>query len=157
MAKSFNKFQKPCFWSIFGLFSKFSRQNIFFWKIWLSHPTSYGFYHHAKIQKKLKIQFEENNQTDESAEGMTAPISQEPSGYCWGSNKKEKALRSFINKTFKIEGTLLKFNCFIKHSFGVMHFEQKFKGNFYTHSFANNKFLGHSLSFLLIFTRHRKI
>ena len=42
MTKSFYKFKKPCFWSIFGPFSQILGQ-IFFWKIWLSHTTSYGF------------------------------------------------------------------------------------------------------------------
>ena len=43
MTKCFNKFKKPCFCPIFGPFSQFLRQKIFFWKIWLSFITSRRF------------------------------------------------------------------------------------------------------------------
>ena len=33
----FNKFKRPCFWPIFGSFSKFLGQKIFSQKIWLCH------------------------------------------------------------------------------------------------------------------------
>ena len=39
MTKFFNIFKKPCFWPIFPIFWA----KCFFWKIWLSHTTSYGF------------------------------------------------------------------------------------------------------------------
>ena len=53
MAKFFNEFKKTCFWTIFGPFSQFSEQKIFFWKISLCHTQLHiNFQHRAKIQKK---------------------------------------------------------------------------------------------------------
>ena len=37
MTKFFNKFKKPCFWPIFGPFSQFWGQKLFFKKIGLCH------------------------------------------------------------------------------------------------------------------------
>ena len=67
MNKFFNKFKKPCFWSIFGPFSQFGGKKIRLCLIQL-HT---GFQHHAKIQKKLMIQFQENTQTHRRAERRT--------------------------------------------------------------------------------------
>ena len=62
MTKFSNKFKKPCF----GPFSPILGQKKFSWKIWLSHAQLHmGFQHHAKIQKKLMVQFKENAWTDE--------------------------------------------------------------------------------------------
>ena len=58
MTKSFNKLKKPCFWTIFGRFPQISGQKTFFQKIRLCHTQL-----HAKIQKKLMIQFQENART----------------------------------------------------------------------------------------------
>ena len=64
MTKFFNKFKEHCFWRIFGPFSQFWGQKIFFPEnLVLSHTTSYRFYDHDKIQKKLVTQFQENAQT----------------------------------------------------------------------------------------------
>ena len=67
-----NKFKKPCFWSILGLFSQFLGQKHFSWKIRLCHAQLHmGFQNHAKIQKKLMTQFKENARTDGRTEGQT--------------------------------------------------------------------------------------
>ena len=63
--KSFQYIQKTLFlarfWSIFLIFGAKNS----FQKIWLCHAQLHmGFQHHAKIQKKLMIQFQENAQTD---------------------------------------------------------------------------------------------
>ena len=64
MTKFFNKFKEPCFWRIFGPFSQFWGQKIFFQKIWFCHTQLHiGFYDHDKIQKKLGTQFQGNAQT----------------------------------------------------------------------------------------------
>ena len=65
MTKSFNKLKKPCFWPIFGPFPQILGQNFFFQKIRLCHGQLHrGFYHYAKIQKKLMMQFEITGQKD---------------------------------------------------------------------------------------------
>ena len=65
MTEFFNKFKKSSFWPIFGPFSLSLGQKKFSWKIQLFHAQLHmGFQHHAKIQKKLMIQFKENAWTD---------------------------------------------------------------------------------------------
>ena len=65
MATFFHKFKKPCFEPIFGPFSEILRQKNFFPKIQFCHTQLHlGFQHHAKIQKKLMIQLQENAQTE---------------------------------------------------------------------------------------------
>ena len=71
MTKFSNKFKKTCFWPILGPFSQFLGQKIFLENLALSCTTSYGFWHHAKIQKKLMIKFKENAWTDGRMEGWT--------------------------------------------------------------------------------------
>ena len=72
MTKFFNIFKKPCFWPIFDPFSQCFGQKKFFQKIRLCHAKLHmGFQHHAKIQKKLIIQFQENGCTDGSTDGRT--------------------------------------------------------------------------------------
>ena len=65
MTKFFNKFKKPCFGSFWFIFPNFGGKKFFFQKIRLCHAQLHvGFQHHAKIQKKLMIQFHENARTD---------------------------------------------------------------------------------------------
>ena len=58
-------------------------------KFWgkTSFSRQLGFQHHAKIQEKIMIQFQENILTNRRTEGWTDPISQDPSGYRRGFNK----------------------------------------------------------------------
>ena len=52
------------------VFGPFLAQKKFFSKIRLCHAQLHlGFQHHTKIQKKLKIQFQENARTDRRTEG----------------------------------------------------------------------------------------
>ena len=91
MTQFSNKFKKPCFQPIFG-------EKEFSWKIQLCHAQLHlGFQHHAKIQKKLTIQFKENARTDGRTQGRTDPILQDTSGYRRGSNKELETHISFIN------------------------------------------------------------
>ena len=43
MTKFFNIFKKPVIGSFLAQFLNFGGKKNFFWKIWLSHTTSYGF------------------------------------------------------------------------------------------------------------------
>ena len=70
MTKYFNKFKKPCFWLIFGQFSQILQQKFFFQKIQLCHTQLHlGFQYHAKIQKKINIQFQEDAWSEGQTEG----------------------------------------------------------------------------------------
>ena len=43
---------------------------------WLDHvPCLKGFWHHAKIQRDLMIQFQENSQIEVRREGWRSPVS----------------------------------------------------------------------------------
>ena len=75
----------------------------FFQKLWLCHTRLQGFQHHAKIQRNIIIQFQENNQTDGRMEGQTDPISQDPSSYHQGSNKYNCSRLAFKIKVEDIE------------------------------------------------------
>ena len=73
MTKFFNKFEKACFWPIFGPLSQFWGQ-----KNQLCHTQLHmGFWHHAKIYKNLMMQFQENaeryGRTDGRTEGQKDP------------------------------------------------------------------------------------
>ena len=71
MAKFFNKFKKLCLWPAFGPFFQFLGQKNLFWKIHLCHTQLHmGFWPHAKIQKKLMLQFQENAQTSGYFQGV---------------------------------------------------------------------------------------
>ena len=84
MAKFFFKFKKTYFWPISPIFGA---------KIFFSMKSSYyaqllkGFWHLAKIQQNLMIQFQENTQTDLRRQGWTNTFSLDPSNYRQGSNK----------------------------------------------------------------------
>ena len=70
MIEFFNKFKKPCFGPIFSIFSQFWGAKQIFRKIWRCNPKlPMGFQHHAKIQKKLMIQFQGNAQIGGQREG----------------------------------------------------------------------------------------
>ena len=102
--KFFNIFKKL----IYGPFSYSLGQKIFSWNIWPCHAQLHmDFQHHAKIQKKLMIQFQEYAKTEgRKTEGRTDPISQDPSGYCQGS--KYTLLHVLIqimkSRTFEVDG-----------------------------------------------------
>ena len=70
----FNKFRKPCFWSIFPVLGA---KNFFQENPVLSRTTSYWFLAPWQNFKKLMIKFQENTQTDrrtERNEGQIDPI-----------------------------------------------------------------------------------
>ena len=65
MTKFFNKFKKPCFQPIFGTFSKFQVQKIFFLQNKpLSDTTSYGLLTTYQFLEKTNDTFLENSCTD---------------------------------------------------------------------------------------------
>ena len=71
----FKKIQKALFLSIFGPFPQFWGKKSFSTK-----PSCYpqllkGFWHYAKIQRNLMIQFQENTQADVRRQGWTDSIS----------------------------------------------------------------------------------
>ena len=75
MTKFFNKLKNP----VFGPFPNFwGKKNVL--------ELHMGFQQHAKIQKKLMIQFQEKARTYERTEGRTDPMLQDPSGYHQESN-----------------------------------------------------------------------
>ena len=47
-------------------------------------------------------QFQENTYTGGRREGQTDPISQDPSGYCWGSNKYNCSRVTFKSQTYRV-------------------------------------------------------
>ena len=72
MTKFFNKIQKTLFSAHFcGIFPIFKAKTIFPENPALSAKLHMGFQHHAKIQKKLMIQFQENAWTDRQKDGQT--------------------------------------------------------------------------------------
>ena len=65
MTTFFNKFKKTCFWPSLSPLSQFWGQKNFPENPNLSHTTLYEFLkQHAKLQKKLLMQFQENSQTE---------------------------------------------------------------------------------------------
>ena len=80
MTKFFFKFKKPYFWPIFRIFGA---------KVF-------------PIQGNLMTQFQENTYTGGRREGQTDPISQDPSGYCWGSNKDNCSRVTFKSQTYRV-------------------------------------------------------
>ena len=88
MTKVFFKFKKPYFWPLFDPLAKFLEQNRFFPKnSGLLPTTSKQSLAPCQNSGNLKIQFQENTQTDSKMEEQTDPISQDPSGYRWESNR----------------------------------------------------------------------
>ena len=69
--KTFQYIQKTLFLAIFDPFSQFLEQNKFSRVSGCDAQLHMGFQHHAKIQKKLIIQFQENAQTDRRTDGGT--------------------------------------------------------------------------------------
>ena len=67
MTKIFNTFKKSPVFSTFLVHfpNGFLRGGGYFWKIWLSHTTLYGFLAPCQNLKKLMIQFQENAWTVE--------------------------------------------------------------------------------------------
>ena len=57
---------------------------------------------HAKIQRSLRIQFQENNPTDSRMKGWTDLISQDPLGYCQGSNKCNWSRLTFKSQRHRV-------------------------------------------------------
>ena len=68
MTKFFNKFKKPCFWPIFGLFSNF-RGKIFLENPAVMHNFKWVSNTMLKFRKKTMIQFQENAWTDGRTDG----------------------------------------------------------------------------------------
>ena len=72
MTKLFLQFKKPYF---LPRFFNFGGKKTFSKNIWLCHAQlDKGFYHYAKIQKNLMIQFQEKIQTDGRTSGWTDTI-----------------------------------------------------------------------------------
>ena len=87
MTKFFFKFKKPYFWSFLAHFPNFWGKKCFSMKSSFYAQLYKGFWHHAKIQRNLMIQFQENTQTDVWRLRWTDPISKNPSSYRHGFNK----------------------------------------------------------------------
>ena len=77
MTKFFFKFKKTYFWPISTIFGA----KMFFKKNQVVMQLHNGFQHLGKIQRNLKIKFQENRQADVRREGWTDPISQDPFSY----------------------------------------------------------------------------
>ena len=75
MTKFFFKFKKPYFWPFLAHFSNFWGKKSFSTKLSCYTQLPKGFWHQAKIQRNLMIQFQENIQTDVRRQGWTDPIS----------------------------------------------------------------------------------
>ena len=71
MTKFFNIFKNPVFGPFLAHFPNFGGKKICLENPALSLTTSYGFLDHAKIWKKLMIQFQENARTDGRTDGRT--------------------------------------------------------------------------------------
>ena len=67
MTKFFFKFKKPYFWPFFGKKSFSTKSSCY-------AQLLKGFWHNAKIQRNLMIQFQENTQTDARRQRWTDPI-----------------------------------------------------------------------------------
>ena len=153
MPKFFNNFKKPCSWPIFGPCFRFPWHKKFFWKIKICHAQLHMvFQHHAKIQKKTIIRFQENAQTDGRSDGSTEkqtyPLLQDPYGYCWGVQQEGKHFRTaFFNsfsdvsrssksnfKNYFLYSIFLQNVTFVLRKFvtlqGILDFSQNFTQNF---------------------------
>ena len=64
MTKFFFKFKKPYFWQFLVHFPNFLGKKSFYTKSGCYAQLLTGFWHHAKIQRNITIQFQENAQTD---------------------------------------------------------------------------------------------
>ena len=90
MTKFSNKLVQPCFWPILGPFSQFWEQKKFPRKSGsVMHKFTWDSSTMSKFRKNYskKTPGEMEGRTDRQTEGQTEPISQDPSGYHWGSNK----------------------------------------------------------------------
>ena len=75
MTKFFLKFKKTHFWSFLAHFPKFCGKFFPPMKSSCYAQLLKDFWHNAKIQRNLMIQFQENTQTDVRRQGLTDPIS----------------------------------------------------------------------------------
>ena len=77
----FFKFKKLYLEYIFNPFPNiFGAKKVFFQKLWLCHAQLHkSFLHHAKIQRNVMTQFQENTWTDDRTEARTESISSDPS------------------------------------------------------------------------------
>ena len=84
-------------------FPNFSGNESFSQKLRLCHVQLHkGFQHHAKIQRNLIIEFEENTWTDGSTEERTDPIALDPSSYHRGSNKCNCSRLAFKSQMYGV-------------------------------------------------------
>ena len=97
------KLKKPIFGQFLAHFPNFWRKKSLFQKHQLCHAQPHKcVYHHAKIQRNLMIQFQENTRTDSRMEGRTDPISQDLSSYCRGSNKYNCSRLAFKSQRYRV-------------------------------------------------------
>ena len=93
---------------IFGLglthFSNFGGKKRFSAKSGCHAQLHKGFWYHAKIQRYLMIEFEENNQENNNLKkGWTDPISQDLSSYCQGSHKYNCSRLAFKSQRYRVQ------------------------------------------------------
>ena len=106
MTKFFFKFTKPYFWLFLGHISQCFGQKSFSKKLGCHAQFHMGFWHHAKIQRNLMIQFQESTQTDIRREGMmTDPISQDLCSYRQGTNKYNCSRLTFKSQWYSRRAT----------------------------------------------------
>ena len=103
MTKFFFRFKNPYFWSFLAHFSNFGGKKGFSMKSICYAQLLQGFWHHAKTQKNLMIQFQENTQTDVKRPEWTDPISQDPSSYRQGSNKWNWSKLAFKSQRYTVQ------------------------------------------------------
>ena len=75
MTKFFFIFKKPYFWPFLAHFPNSWGKKGFSMKSSCYAQLLKGFWHYAKIQRNLMIQFQENTQTDVRRQRWTDPIS----------------------------------------------------------------------------------
>ena len=102
--------KNPIFGHFLTHFPNFGVQKKFSQKIWLAQLHKV-FQYYAEIQRNLMIQFQQNNPTDSRMEEGTDPISQDPSGYCQGSNKYSCSRSAFKVKDIEYDICLTKNSC----------------------------------------------
>ena len=99
MTKSVNKFKKTLF---LAHFPKFLGKNFFSRKSSCHAQLHMGFQHHANIEKKLMIQFQENTWTEGWKDGQTLFYRTLPATV-GGPNKKSQTLQKTLSQFIQSE------------------------------------------------------
>ena len=102
MTKFFFTLKKPYFWLIFGPLPLFLGAKKCFPKKSGMHNLIRFSSTMPEIQRNLMIQFQENNPTNSRMERWIDPISWDPSGYCYRSNKYNCSRLRFNSQRYRV-------------------------------------------------------